>query len=127
MKKFVLALVFVFFPSAASQSVDLAKGYNDFGILLRNNIVSEKTDFEILTPEPTSVSVMIYDNQGNLLFVEKGKTQKVGSANLFKVSWGLTNRNGRKAMSGTYIIQATAKNTTQSQVYQYFVPIGVKQ
>jgi flagellar hook assembly protein FlgD len=99
---------------------------NNLGILLYENPANEKAEFEVSTPEATDVSVLIYDNQGNVLFSQKGKTQKNGNINSLKIVWDLTNRSGRRVTGGTYIIQATAKNTNANQIYQYFIHLGVK-
>jgi uncharacterized repeat protein (TIGR02543 family) len=115
-----------FKPVGASPTYNVVKGRGDFGILLYNAVVSDKAEFEVLTPEQTNVSVIIYDNMGNILFAKKDRTQKNGNVNSCEITWDLTNKNGRKAASGTYIIQATAKNSSGSQIYQYFAPIGVK-
>ena len=117
------AVVTVNSPSVAISN--LAKGRSDFGILFkRSSIVSENAEFEVLTPQPSEVSVVIYDNQGNVLFSKKDRTQKDEGANSMTVEWNLTNRSGRNVAGGTYIIQATAKSA--SQIYQYFAPIGVR-
>ena len=104
----------------------VAKKRSDFGILLLSQtpVTGEKAEFEILTPQPSEVSVAILDNQGNALFVQNGKTTKIHGVNSLKVEWNLTNAGGRKVASGTYIIQATAKSA--SQVYNYVAPVGVK-
>ncbi|MDR0303418.1 MAG: Ig-like domain-containing protein [Chitinispirillales bacterium] len=120
-QKFDAFIVTVNKPIAISGA---AKGRGDFGILLYNAVVSEKAEFEVLTPEPADVSVAIIDNQGNVLFVEKGGTQKTDGVNSLKVEWKLNNENGRGVASGTYIIQATAKNGGKN--YRYAVPVGVK-
>jgi len=104
----------------------VAKKRSDFGILLLSEtpVTGEKAEFEILTPQPSEVSVVILDNQGNALFVQNDKTKKIEGVNSLKVEWNLTNAGGRKVAGGTYIIQATAKSA--SQVYKYTAPVGVK-
>jgi uncharacterized protein YjdB len=104
---------------------NMAKGRNEFGILLYQTVAVENAEFEVLTPQPSDVSITVSDNTGNVLYSDKGMTKKIGNANSLKVEWDLTNRNGRKVASGKYIIQAIAKNAS-GQVYKYYVPLGVK-
>jgi flagellar hook assembly protein FlgD len=98
----------------------------EFGIFIYENPANEKAEFEILTPEAVDISVLVYDNQGNVMFSQKGGTQITGSLNSLKINWDLKNRTGRRVTAGSYIIQATAKNATGNGIYQYFAQLGVR-
>ena len=96
------------------------------GIFIYENPANEKAEFDILTPEAAEISVLIYDNQGNVLFSQKGNTQIVGNTNSLKINWNLTNRAGKRATAGIYIIQATARSSNGSGIHQYFAQLGVR-
>jgi hypothetical protein len=105
---------------------DLPKNRDEFGILIYENPANYKAEFEVLTPEATDIKVLIYDNQGNVLFSQNGSTQRIANANSLKIDWDLIGRNGRRVAAATYIVQATAKNANTGKIYQYFAQLGVR-
>jgi hypothetical protein len=118
MKKLILFLLF-----AVSLFAD---DLSNFGIFIYENPANEKAVFEVIAPEASNISVLVYDNLGNVLFSQKGSSQIVGNTNSLKINWNLLNRAGKRAAAGTYIIQATAKTANGNGIYQYFAQLGVK-
>ena len=126
MKVFLILIALLLCLPVTATSQENTADRGDFGIFIQENPANERADFSILIPEPADVKVLVYDNQGNVLFSKNGSTQRVGNANLLKITWDLNGRNGRRVAAGTYVVQATAKNATVSQVYQYFAQLGVR-
>ncbi|MCL2844502.1 MAG: T9SS type A sorting domain-containing protein [Chitinivibrionia bacterium] len=127
MKAILIFLMFLLCLPVAATSADNATDRSDFGVFIHENPANERAVFDILTPEPTDIRVLIYDNQGNVLFSKNGSTKRVGNANLLQMKWDLNGRNtNRRVAAGTYIVQATARSTTTGQIYQYFAQLGVR-
>ena len=126
MKKFLTFLILSLCLPIAAIDNDLPNNRSEFGIMIYENPANYKAEFEVLTPEATDITVLVYDSQGNVLFSQKGATQRIVNANSLKIEWDLIGRNGRRIAAGAYIVQATAKNANQSQIYQYFAQLGVR-
>jgi len=123
MKKLILFLAAAIFLPMTIVGQELSA---DYGILIYENPANEKAEFKVSTPEATKISVLVYDNQGNVMFSLKDKTQQVGNSDVLKINWDLTGRTGRRVAAGTYIIQATARSLSGNEIYQYFAQLGVR-
>ena len=126
--KFVLIfLTLLFCLSAVTIAAQNPADGSDFGIFIHENPANERAEIDILIPEPGEIRVLIYDNQGNVLFSKRGSTQRAGNANLLQITWDLNARsNGRRVAAGTYIVQATAQSAITTQIFQYFAQLGVR-
>jgi len=82
------------------------------GIVLEDAIVSRPITFEVITPEPSEIRIMIYDNLGNLVF-DGGLT------------WNLRNTAGRYVANGSYLVVAEAISES-GKIYMYTAKIGVR-
>jgi flagellar hook assembly protein FlgD len=74
----------------------------------------------VVLPNNESVieaTVVVYDMTGNAVFET---TTRNG-----KVSWNLTNNNGRYVANGSYLVLAEIKGASK-EVYQYSAKLGVK-
>lgn len=126
MIKMVLFLMTaLFLPMAVSANDAVAKSDTN-GIFIYENPANFKAEFDIITPEPSVISVLVYDAHGNVMFSKRADTQAAGNSNALKVSWNLENRAGRRVAAGAYTIQATARSTNGNGIYQYFTQLGVR-
>ena len=108
-----------------------------YGIILENAVVSDFARISVVTPEPATMNLAIFDNLGNVVFAvgadprvcpninadQNGQTQ--GSAPTTTVVWDLTNNNGRFVTNGTYLIIVEAKGISGKK-YTYSTRIGVR-
>ena len=69
------------------------------------------------TPEPAQISVLVFDNLGNVLFEASGRT------GVFV--WNLTNKAGKNAANSTYLIISEVEGVS-GKVYRYQAKVGVK-
>ena len=110
-----------------------------YGILLENAVVSDVARISVITPEPATVNLRIFDALGNVVWAADGvgagfarpenrtngdlggQTPPLQNA----IVWDLRNSAGRFVASGTYLImvEATAQN---GRIYRYVAPIGVR-
>jgi hypothetical protein len=108
----------VAFDFAATPINNIQKSDNKHGVLLKENIVFDKAEFEIVLPDDKAAEfkVVIYDNTGNAVFE---RTQSSA-----KFLWDLTNATGRNVTNATYLIVAQAKGAKGT--YAYSAKVGVK-
>ena len=108
----------VAFNSAATPIRDTQKSGDKHGVLLKENIVSDKAEFEVALPDDKilEVKIVIYDNTGNAVFETSG-----GKTNVF---WNLTNGAGRSVANGSYLIIVEAKGAKGT--YTYSAKVGVR-
>lgn len=119
MKKLVLFFIMIAFMNNMASA-------NEFGIFIYENPANEKVLFDVVTPEAADISVLIYDNMGNVMFSQKSSTMISSKGNSLKISWNLTNKTGKRISAGTYTIQATAKSANGNEIYQYFSQLGIR-
>jgi hypothetical protein len=106
----------------------VAKSDKKYGIKFAKNPVADKAEISVILPNNetsttstgsvTSVTVAIYDNTGNVVFV--------GATALGRpLIWNLTNNAGRNVANGSYLVIAEVKSAS-GKVYQYSAKLGVK-
>jgi hypothetical protein len=98
---------------------DVQKSNGKHGIMLMNNIVSNKAEMKVVLPnneKTAEAKIVIYDNIGNVVFETLARNGKA--------DWNLTNSTGRNVANGTYLIVAEAKSTN-GKVYRYSAKVGV--
>jgi flagellar hook assembly protein FlgD len=111
-------VTFIASESCATPLAKSPKSAQKHGILLEKSVVSQVAKIEVKTPEPTQITLAIYDNLGNVMFETSGRS-------FDSFTWNLTNKAGRKVANGTYLIVAEAKGTS-GKTYRYSVKLGVK-
>ena len=92
--------------------------YNDkYGIIVVKNPVSDNAEFIVKTPEISLITLVIYDNLGNIVYNAK--------SNNGEFVWNLLNNNGRIVTNGTYLVVAEAISQNGIR-YRYSAKLGVK-
>ncbi|MDR0303373.1 MAG: CotH kinase family protein [Chitinispirillales bacterium] len=94
------------------------KSDKKYGIPLEKAIVSQTAKILVRTPEQAQVTLIIYDNIGNVVFESKSRNNK-------EILWDLTNNAGRNVANGTYLIVVEAKGAS-GKTYKYSTKLGVK-
>jgi flagellar hook assembly protein FlgD len=94
------------------------KSDRKYGIILEKAVVSQSAKISVKTPEQVQITLIIYDNIGNVVFESKSGNNK-------EIFWNLTNNAGRNVANGTYLIIAEAKGAS-GKTYKYSVKLGVK-
>ena len=98
------------------------KGGQKFGIAFAKNPTEEIAEMIVSIPENSQVSLVIYDKTGNILNMQRFRTDRDGNA---KAEWDLTNRNGRKVASGIYVVLIEAEGVS-GRYYRYSAKLGVR-
>jgi len=106
-----------------------------FGIILEKNPVSNAAKINVVTPEPATANLRVFDLLGNLVWATDrldsvqrlGGTSKTGSDTGYSRSmiWDLRNTAGRRVASGTYLI-IVETTTINGNINRYTTQIGVK-
>ncbi|MDR0303869.1 MAG: hypothetical protein LBH98_03740, partial [Chitinispirillales bacterium] len=94
------------------------KSDRKYGILLEKSIVSQSAKISVKTPEQSQITLIVYDNIGNVVFESKSKNNK-------EIEWDLTNNAGRNVANGTYLIIAEAK-CASGKTYKYSAKLGIR-
>jgi len=101
-----------------------------YGIFLENAIVSDMARISVITPEPATVNLTIFDNLGNVVFASTGSATSfalglsVGEPVEPTIIWNLTNAAGRYVANGTYLIVVEATGISGRR-FSYSARIGV--
>ncbi|MDR0303992.1 MAG: hypothetical protein LBH98_04360, partial [Chitinispirillales bacterium] len=94
------------------------KSDRKYGIILEKAVVSQSAKISVKTPEQVQITLIIYDNIGNVVFESKSRNNK-------EILWDLTNNADRNVANGTYFIIAEAKGAS-GKTYKYSTIMGVK-
>ncbi|MDR0304994.1 MAG: hypothetical protein LBH98_09570, partial [Chitinispirillales bacterium] len=94
------------------------KSDRKYGILLEKAVVSDVAKISVKTPEQAQVTLIVYDNVGNVVFESKNRNNK-------EILWDLTNSAGRNVANGAYLIIAEARGNN-AKTYKYSAKLGVK-
>ena len=94
---------------------------NRFGILLENAVVSDFAKISVITPEPATINLRIFDNLGNVVFTETA----VRANNHSPIIWNLQNQSGRLVANGTYLVVVEATGISGRR-FTYSSRIGVQ-
>ncbi|MDR0303176.1 MAG: hypothetical protein LBH98_00155, partial [Chitinispirillales bacterium] len=94
------------------------KSDRKYGILLEKAVVSDVAKISVKTPEQAQVTLIVYDNVGNVVFEFKSGNNK-------EILWDLTNSAGRNVANGTYLAIVEAKGNS-GKTYKYSTKVGIK-
>ena len=97
-----------------------------FGIVLENAVVTDLARISVVTPEPATVNLAIFDALGNIVFSETAAYGRVSNPPLHSsvILWNLANQSGRYVANGAYLIVAEATGVSGRR-YLYSTRIGV--
>jgi len=112
--------VTVEFEPISTPIIDTPKSDNRYGIMFKQNPVSEKAEISVILPndeKSVETKIIIYDMTGNVVFV--------GVDYHRPTIWNLQNNGGRSVANGTYLVIAESKSIN-GNAYRYSTKLGVK-